>query len=276
MSIFQGKVVLVTGGSTGIGRATANDFAQKGAYVVVADINAEEAERTVDLIKKSGGEAFFVRADVAKAQDCENMVSKAVEVYERLDFACNNAGISGVSAATADLKLEDWQRVIDINLTGVFLSMKYEIPQLLLNGGGAIVNMASILGQVGFPNAAAYTSAKHGVLGLTKVAAQEYSARGIRVNAVCPAFIETPMLEQAGLLSNKAVRKSIEELHPIGRMGQPEEIARVVTFLCSPDASFMSGEAVLVDGAYLAGPIPHIETQTASQTTEPEREPVYR
>ncbi len=278
MSIFEGKVALVTGGSTGIGRATAFDFAEKGAYVVVADINAEGAKKTVELIKAARGEALFVQADVSKAADCENMVAKTVEVYERLDFACNNAGIEGVSASIADMKPEDWQRVINVNLTGVFLSMKYEIPEMLKQQGGVIVNMASILGQVGFPKAGAYTAAKHGVLGLTKVAAQEYSALGIRVNAICPAFIETPMLERAGLLGNKAVRKSIEELHPIGRLGRAEEIAHVVTFLCSPDASFVSGEAMLVDGAYMTGSIPHFDAQVAEKprATEIAREPVYR
>jgi NAD(P)-dependent dehydrogenase (short-subunit alcohol dehydrogenase family) len=276
MSIFEGKVALVTGGSTGIGRATALDFAEKGAYVVVADVNAEEAKKTVELIKAARGEAFFIQADVSKALDCKNMVAKTVEVYERLDYACNNAGIEGVSANIADMKPEDWQRVINVNLTGVFLSMKYEIPEMLKQHGGVIVNMASILGQVGFPNAGAYTAAKHGIVGLTKVAALEYSALGIRVNAVCPAFIETPMLERAGLLGNKAVRKSIEDLHPIGRLGRTEEIAHAVTFLCSPDASFISGESMLVDGAYVAGSIPRITAQPTQTSQQPEKESTYR
>jgi NAD(P)-dependent dehydrogenase (short-subunit alcohol dehydrogenase family) len=150
------------------------------------------------------------------------------------------------------MSVEDWLRVINVNLSGVFYSMKFEIPEILKAGGGAIVNMASILGQVGFANAAAYVAAKHGVLGLTKVAALEYAAQGLRVNAVCPAFIVTPMLEEAGITTNEDMRKYVEGLHPIGRMGQPEEIAKTVTFLCSPDASFIHGEALLVDGAYVA------------------------
>ncbi|MEX1248636.1 MAG: SDR family oxidoreductase [Anaerolineales bacterium] len=252
MGAFDGKVALVTGGGTGIGRATALVFAAKGAAVVVADVDAKEAGQTVELVKKAGGKALFVQADVSKAADCQNMVAKAVEAFGRLDFACNNAGIGGASAPVAEMTAEDWQRVIDINLSGVFFSMKYEIPEMLKAGGGAIVNMASILGQVGFANAAAYVSAKHGVLGLTKTAALEYAAQGIRVNAVCPAFIETPMLERAGIMQNEGMRKFIEGLHPIGRMGQPEEIAGVVTFLCSPEASFIHGESLLVDGGYIA------------------------
>ena len=261
MTTFKGKVALVTGAGTGIGRATALDFGKKGASVVVADINVEEAKKTVSMIKKAGGEALFVQTDVSKPQDCEMMVAEAIDAFGRLDYACNNAGIEGVMSGIADMKVEDWQRVINVNLTGIFLSMKYEIPEMLKQGGGAIVNMASILGQVGFANAAAYTAAKHGVVGLTKVAALEYSARGIRVNTICPAFIVTPMLERAGLLGDANVRKSIEALHPIGRLGQPEEIAKVVTFLCSPDASFIAGESMLVDGGYVAGSVPHMEAR---------------
>ncbi|MEX2143584.1 MAG: SDR family oxidoreductase [Anaerolineales bacterium] len=252
MSNFLEKAALVTGGGTGIGRATALDFANKGARVAVADVDTKEGEHTVELIKKPGGQAIFIHADVAKASDCEHMVAKTVEAFGRLDFACNNAGIGGTSASIAEMTAEDWQNVISVNLSGVFFSMKYEIPALLKTGGGAIVNMASILGQVGFANAAAYVAAKHGVLGLTKVAALEYAAQSVRVNAVCPGFILTPMLERAGITSNEGMRKHIEGLHPIGRMGTPEEIAKAVTFLCSADAAFIHGEALLVDGAYVA------------------------
>jgi NAD(P)-dependent dehydrogenase (short-subunit alcohol dehydrogenase family) len=251
MSPFTEKTALVTGGGTGIGRATALDFAEKGASVVIADMDAKEAEHTVELIKKIGGKAIFVHADISKAVECQAMVAQTVKAFGRLDYACNNAGIAGASATVADMRLEDWQKVIDVNLSGVFFSMKYEIPEML-KAGGAIVNMASILGQVGFANAAAYVAAKHGVLGLTKVAALEYAAQGIRVNAVCPGFIVTPMLERAGITSNEEMRKYIEGLHPVGRMGTPEEIAKAVTFLCSPDAAFIHGEALLVDGAYVA------------------------
>lgn len=252
MSVFSGKVALVTGGSSGIGRATAIDFAQKGASVVVADVNLEEGNKTVAQIEEAHGQAFFVRVDVSQSSDVKYAVAQAVKNFGHLDYACNNAGIEGRSAPLAEMEVADWQRVIDVNLTGVFLSMKYEIPEMLKVGGGAIVNMASILGQVGFANAAAYTAAKHGLLGLTKVAALEYSAQGIRVNAVCPAFIATPMLERAGITTDETVRKTMEAMHPIGRLGEPEEVAKVVTWLCSPDASFIAGEGLLVDGAYVA------------------------
>lgn len=252
MNTFNGKVAFVTGAATGIGRATALDFARKGANVVVADVNGDEAKRTVDLIKKEKGQAVFFYTDVSDEQNVESSIAETVKVFGRLDFACNNAGIEGVSAPVADMKTSDWQRVINVNLTGIFLCMKYEIPEMLRAGGGAIVNMASILGRVGFANAAAYTSAKHGVLGLTKVAALEYASQGIRINAVCPAFIETPMLERAGITSDPTVKKAMEALHPIGRLGRADEVAKVVTWLCSPEASFVAGESILVDGAYVA------------------------
>lgn len=252
MKNFQGRVALVTGAATGIGRAAALDFAEKGAYVVVADVNAIEANKTLKLIEKAKGKAIFIEVDVAKEKEVKEMLAKTLETFGRLDFSCNNAGIEGVSAPTAEMKTADWQRVIDVNLTGVFLCMKHEISAMLNAGGGAIVNVASILGQVAFANAAAYTAAKHGVLGLTKAAALEYSAMGIRVNAVCPAFIVTPMLERAGILNDEQIRGAMEALHPIGRMGRPEEVAKAITWLCSEDASFVAGEALLVDGAYVA------------------------
>ncbi|MCW5875332.1 MAG: SDR family oxidoreductase [Anaerolineales bacterium] len=251
MQLFQDKVALVTGGSTGIGRATALSFAAKGARVTVADLNSEEARKTVAHIEEGGGAAIFVETDVSDPAQAQAMVAETLKAFGRLDYACNNAGIEGVSAPAADMAEADWQRVIGVNLSGVFYSMKYEIPAML-EAGGAIVNMASILGQVGFANAAAYTAAKHGVLGLTKAAALEYAKAGVRVNAVCPAFIATPMLERAGITSNETVRGAIQAAHPVGRLGEPEEIAGVVTFLCSPEASFMHGEAVLVDGGYVA------------------------
>lgn len=252
MKDFNEKVALVTGGSTGIGRATALDFSAKGAKVVVADLNEIEALNTVAMIEKAGGEAIFVKADVSKPADAEKMVKETIKTFGRLDYACNNAGIEGVQGPADSLSLEEWQKVIDVNLTGVFLSMKYELVEMLKVGQGSIVNMASILGQVGFAGATAYTAAKHGVVGLTKVAALDYSAKGIRVNAICPAFIVTPMLERAGMLSDPDTRTYMDSLHPIGRMGMPEEIAHTVSFLCSDDASFITGEALLVDGGYVA------------------------
>jgi NAD(P)-dependent dehydrogenase (short-subunit alcohol dehydrogenase family) len=252
MNSILDSVAIVTGASTGIGRATAIDFAEKGANVVVADVNVLEGNATVSYIRGMGRKAIFVRCDVANEIAVEAMVAATISEYGRLDFACNNAGIEGTSSPLAEMKNGDWQRVIDVNLTGVFFCMKHEILEMQKVGGGAIVNMASILGQVGFASAGAYTAAKHGVLGLTKVAALEYASKGIRVNAVCPAFIDTPMLTRGGLTTDPEIRKTIEALHPIGRLGEPEEVAKVVTWLCSTDASFMVGEAVLVDGGYLA------------------------
>jgi NAD(P)-dependent dehydrogenase (short-subunit alcohol dehydrogenase family) len=252
MNSILGKVAIVTGASTGIGRATAIDFAEKGANVVVADLNVLEGNATVAHIRGMDRKAIFVRCDVANEIAVQAMVASTMHEYGRLDFACNNAGIEGTSSPLAEMKNGDWQRVIDVNLTGVFFCMKHEILEMQKVGGGAIVNMASILGQVGFASAGAYTAAKHGVLGLTKVAALEYAAKGIRVNAVCPAFIDTPMLARGGLTTDPTIRKTMEALHPIGRLGEPEEVAKVVTWLCSADASFMVGEAVLVDGGYVA------------------------
>jgi NAD(P)-dependent dehydrogenase (short-subunit alcohol dehydrogenase family) len=249
---FENQVALVTGGSSGIGRATAIAFAREGAKVVVSDMADGAGEETVAAIRSEGGEARYARCDVRNAAEVEALVSGTVKVYGRLDVAFNNAGIEGSPAAVADLSEENWQRVLNVNLTGAFLCMKYEIEQMSKQGSGAIVNNASILGHVGFANAAAYVAAKHGLLGLTKCAALEYSARGIRVNAVCPGFIVTPMLERAGLLADPAVRSMLEGLHAIKRLGKPEEVAEAVLFLCSAKASFIAGHPLLVDGGYVA------------------------
>jgi NAD(P)-dependent dehydrogenase (short-subunit alcohol dehydrogenase family) len=249
---FHTKVALITGGSAGIGRATALAFAREGARVVIADVDVEGGEGTARLVRTAGGEALFVPTDVSRTTDVRTLVERTVATYGRLDYACNNAGIEGTQAPTADYPEEIWNRVININLTGVWLCMKYEIPQMLTQGGGVIVNMASILGTVGFPNAAAYVAAKHGLIGLTKTAAIEYAPRGIRVNAVCPAFIATPMLDRAGLLTNPEVYATLVNLHPIKRLGKPEEVAEAVIWLCSDAASFVTGHALLVDGGYIA------------------------
>ena len=250
MAEFTGKVAIVTGASSGIGRTSALFYAREGARVVVSDVNEEGGQETVRLIQAAGGEAFFIKTDVANPADCETLVKRTLEKFGRLDFACNNAGIGGEQNLTADYSVEGWQKVIAINLCGVFYCMKYEIPAMLKAGGGAIVNMASILGQVGFAGAPAYVAAKHGVVGLTQNAAIEYAAQGIRVNSVGPAFIKTPMI--AALEENAEALNMLVGLHPIGRLGLPEEVAELVIWLSSHRASFVTGAYYSVDGGYLA------------------------
>jgi NAD(P)-dependent dehydrogenase (short-subunit alcohol dehydrogenase family) len=249
---FKDKTVIITGGGTGIGKATALAFARAGANVVIACVRPQVGEEAVDEIKRSGGEAAFVQCDVARPEQVEEMVDAAVRLYGGLDLAFNNAGIEGQTAATADYPIEMWRKVIDVNLIGVWLCMKYEIEAMLRSGHGSIVNNSSILGTVGFANASAYVASKHGILGLTKTAAIEYAAQNIRVNAVCPGFIETPMLDRAGITSNLQMREAIANLHPVHRLGKPEEVAAAVLWLCSDAASFVTGHAMLVDGGYSA------------------------
>jgi NAD(P)-dependent dehydrogenase (short-subunit alcohol dehydrogenase family) len=250
MKEFVGKVALVTGGSSGIGRVASEFYAREGAKVVVSDIDEKGGDETVKLIEQKGGEAVFIRTDVSKHEECKNLVEKTVNKFGRLDFACNNAGIGGAISPTKDYGIDDWHKVIDINLSSVFYCSKYELHAMLESGGGSIVNIASILGYVSFANSPAYVAAKHGVVGLTKNTAVEYAQKGIRVNAIGPAFIQTAMISD--LEKDEEVNKFLISLHPIGRLGKPEEVAELIIWLSSDKASFVTGAYYPVDGGYLA------------------------
>jgi len=245
---FSGKVAFVTGAGGGIGRATAVAFAREGASVVVADVSEKENQETARMVEEHGGRALAVRCDVTRADDIKAALDKAIQEFGRLDFAFNNAGIEPRKPApTADYDLEEWDRIIDIDLRGVFLSMKYEIPLILKQGGGAIVNTSSGAGVIGIKGSPAYTAAKHGVIGLTRAAALDYASQNIRVNAVCPGYIDTPMMDRFTGGTPEGRAKVISE-EPIGRMGRPEEIASTVIWLCSDASGFVVGSAIVVDG----------------------------
>jgi NAD(P)-dependent dehydrogenase (short-subunit alcohol dehydrogenase family) len=250
---LDGKVALVTGAASGIGRATALTFAREGAKLVVADMNEDGGQQTVHMITENGSEAMFVQVDVTSASQIEAMISKTLETYGRLDCSFNNAGTEGTTmVSTIDYKEEDWNRVLSINLTGVWLCMKYEITQMLKQGGGAIVNTASVAGLVGSRGAgSAYAASKHGVVGLTKTAALEYAKQGVRVNCVCPGVIRTPMMERM-LTRNPELEQQYIAAEPIGRLGLPEEIAESVVWLCSEAVSFVTGHTMTVDGGMVA------------------------
>lgn len=250
---FEDRTAVVTGGGSGIGRETAISFGEAGATVVVSDVAVEGGEETARRIREeTSGDAVFQTVDVTSDEDVEALVETALDEGGSLDIAFNNAGIGGTFDATDEISEADWSRIIDVNLTGIWRCMRHELPAMEETGGGAIVNTASILGKVGEAETPAYTAAKHGVVGLTKVAALEQAPDGIRVNAVCPGYIETQMLEDAGVTEDEDMLEYVKSLHPIGRLGTVDEIADAVTWLASDGASFTTGETLVVDGGYLS------------------------
>lgn len=248
---FENKVVLVTGGASGIGLATAVAFAREGARVVVADVQEKEERAVSDAIRKVKGEFIFHLCDVSQPLQVQGLISRIMETYGRLDIAVNNAGIEGRPSPITDGDEANWDRVLSVNLKGAWLCMRHEIPAMLRFGAGAIVNVASIAGVVGFAGSAAYVASKHGLVGLTRTAALEYAKQGIRVNAVCPGVVRTPMVERF-TQGDKAKEDMLAAGEPVGRMGTPEEIASAILYLSSPGASFVTGHALVVDGGWVA------------------------
>ena len=248
---FKGKVVLVTGGAYGIGRAAAIGFAAKGAKVSIADVNAEKGSQTLQQIKESGGEAIFIKTDVSSETEVKALVEKTVAKFGKLDCAFNNAGIHKHFVSTIDFKADDWEEMIRVNLKSVWLCMKYEIPQMLKQGKGAIVNTSSAAGLVGVPSNPAYPASKHGVVGITKSTALEFARQGIRVNCVCPGPTRTGMNEEL-TATNPEMVKAMDQKVPMGRIGEPEEVAAAAIFLCSDEASYITGHSLPVDGGIVA------------------------
>jgi NAD(P)-dependent dehydrogenase (short-subunit alcohol dehydrogenase family) len=248
MRLLENKVAIITGAGSGIGRSTAELFAKEGAKVVVSDINEKNGNTAVEEITKNGGEAFFIKADSSKPEDNEALVKQALEKYGSLDIAVNNAGIGGPLGATAEYPLDGWKKVIDINLSGVFYGLRYQIPAMLKKGG-SIINIASILGQAGAKLSPAYVAAKHGVVGLTKAAALEYADKKVRINSVGPGYIKTPLVMNT---LDKDALDALVGLHPVGRLGESEEIAEMILWLASSKSSFVTGAYYPVDGGYLA------------------------
>jgi NAD(P)-dependent dehydrogenase (short-subunit alcohol dehydrogenase family) len=249
--IMEGKVVIITGAASGIGRATALIYAREGARVIIADVNEKGGEETLSMLNKQGHQGLFVRTDMAVETDVKTLIDRAMTAHGRLDAAFNNAGILGMQAPSADMPANEFDKIISVNLKGVYLCMKYEIPAMLKGGGGAIVNTASMAGLVGIPTLGAYCASKHGVIGLTKTAALEYAKAGIRVNCVCPGAIDTPMAASIGG-GNSAMLEGLVAAEPIGRMGRPSEIGEAAVWLCSDHASFVTGHSMVVDGGLVA------------------------
>ncbi|MDO1445351.1 SDR family oxidoreductase [Rhodocytophaga aerolata] len=252
MERFRDKVVLITGASTGIGKASAIRYAAEGAKLILADISEEKGKATLEEVIKKSKESLFIHCDVTDATSVKEMIKQSISKFGRIDVAINNAGIGGASAHTADYPEDEWQKVINVNLTGVYLCMKYELQEMVKAKKGNIVNMASILGKVGFMGSAAYVAAKHGVVGLTETAALEYAPQGIRINALCPGFIYTPMLENAGLAEDDKLHQAIANMHAMKRMGKPEEVADALLWISSEEATFVTGHSLAVDGGFLA------------------------
>ena len=250
MASLIGKVVIVTGGSSGIGKATAIAFAREGAKVVVASRREKEGQETVKQVQSAGSEGFFIKTDVSKETDVSAMVEKTIATYGHLDYAFNNAGIEQIPTPLVEQTEETFDQIMEINVKGVWLCMKHQIPQMLVSGGGAIVNMSSISGMIGASGLPIYVASKHAVLGLTKSVALEYAKEGIRINAVCPGMIETDLLDR--VFANQEVKERLIAMHPIGRVGKPEEIAEAVVWLCSDKASFVTGQSLPLDGGYVA------------------------
>jgi NAD(P)-dependent dehydrogenase (short-subunit alcohol dehydrogenase family) len=248
---YQDKVVLVTGGAYGIGRAAAIGFIKRGAKVVIADIDAKRGEETLAIVRNLGGDAVFVKTDVASETDVQALVEETIETYGKLDCAFNNAGIHKQFTSTVDFTAADWDEMINVNLKSVWLCMKHEIPQMLQQGKGAIVNTSSAAGLVGAPSNPAYPASKHGVVGLTKCTALEYARRGIRINCVCPGPVRTGMNEELAA-TNPEIVKAMDQKVPMGRIGEPEEVAAAAIFLCSDEASYITGHALPVDGGIVA------------------------
>lgn len=249
MGVLENKVAIITGAASGIGEAAAKLFASARAKVVIADINMKDGTRVVKEINNDGGEAIFVNTDASSPEDNKRLVEKTIETFGGLHIAVNNAGIGGPLNRTADYSIEDWNKVINVNLNGIFYGMKYQIPEMIKAGGGSIINITSILGQVGVKQSPAYVASKHGIVGLTKAAALEYAGQKIRVNSVGPGYINTPLVENA---LDKDTIKVIAGLHPLGRLGESKEVAELILWLASDKSSFVTGSYYPIDGGYLA------------------------